>query len=195
MATRLNYLDYLDSLQALTSNITRRTQTMLSSKLLSNKRFSCMLVAKRFSSKVDNSKIGSTPNSSTPNGTTPIEASPTCSTCTWAFAIGLLGGALGVTYCDSQELQTQKALNRAERSDLELMSQRYSQASRELVDAKTHTLETEYRRSVAQGRVEYLEGYLDQVQKENDLNKKLLRGLKSSIDVGLGLEHDMDKQA
>jgi hypothetical protein len=173
---------------------------MLSSKLVASKRLTSMLFTKRFSRKVDKSKIGSTPNSSTPNsstpnGTTPIEASPTCSTCTWAFAIGLLGGALGVTYCDSQELQTQKALNRAERSDLELMSQRYSQASRELVDAKTHTLETEYRRSVAQGRVEYLEGYLDQVQKENDLNKKLLRGLKSSIDVGLGLEHDMDKQA
>ena len=75
------------------------------------------------------------------------------------------------------------------------MSQRYSQASRELVDAKTQTLETEYHRSIAQGRVEYLEGYLDQVQKENDLNKELLRALKSRIDVGLGLEHDTDKQA
>ena len=168
---------------------------MLSSKLVASKRLTSMLFTKRFSRKVDKSKIGSTPNSSTPNGTTPIEASPTCSTCTWAFAIGLLGGALGVTYCDSQELQTQKALNRAERSDYELAWQQYSQASRELVDAKAQTLETEYRRSVAQGRVEYLEGYLDQVQKENDLNKKLLRGLKSSIDVGLGLEHDMDKQA
>ena len=107
----------------------------------------------------------------------------------------MLGGGLGVHYYDSQELQTQKALNRAERSDRELVWQRYSQASRELADAKAQTLEIDDRRSFAQGRVKYLEGYLDQVQKENDLNKELLRGLRSSIDVGLGLEHDTDKQA
>ena len=169
---------------------------MLSSKLVAPKRLSSMLLTMRFSSNVGKSKIGSTPNSSTPNGTTTIEASPTCSTCTWAFVIGLLGGALGVKYCDSQELQTQKALNRAERSDRELVWQRYSQASRELVDAKAQTLETESRRSIAQDRVEHLEECLAQVQKENDLNKELLHGLKSRLDVGLGLEHDAtDKQA
>ena len=108
---------------------------------------------------------------------------------------GALGGALGVHYYDSQELQTQKALNRAERSDSELAWHRYSEVSRELAHAMTQTLETESRRSIAQDRVEHLEECLVQVQKENDLNKELLRGLKSSIDVGLGLEHDTDKQA
>ena len=107
----------------------------------------------------------------------------------------MLWGGLGVHYYDSQELQTQKALNRAERSDRELVWQRYSQASRELADAKVQTLETESRRSIAHDRVEHLEECLAQVQKENDLNNDLLRGLKSSIDVGLGLEHGTDKQA
>ena len=163
---------------------------MLSSKFVAPKRLTSMLLKKRFSSKVDKSKIGSTPN-----GTTPIEASPTCSTCTWTFVVGMLWGGLGVHYYDSQELQTQKALNRAERSDRELVWQRYSQASRELADAKVQTLETESRRSIAHDRVEHLEECLAQVQKENDLNNDLLRGLKSSIDVGLGLEHGTDKQA
>ena len=139
------------------------------------------MVAKRFSSKVDKAESNATPSSRSKFVAT--------------FVGGIAVGALSTMVYDNHERRTLKALALAERSELGIMAQRYTEAKHEVVAAKYEMSETNSRIAYLFDDWTHLKSCLAQVQKENDLNKELLRVLKSRIDVGLGLEHDTDKQA
>ena len=134
------------------------TFSMLSSKLLSNKRFPCMLVAKRFSSKVDKAKINSTPSSRSKFVAT--------------FVGGIVVGALGTMVYDNHERRTLKALALAARSELDIMAQRYTEAKDEVVAAKNELSDTKSRISYLHDELTYCKACLAEARQANRTNNE-----------------------
>ena len=98
-----------------------------------------MLVAKRFSSKVDKAESNATPSSRSKFVAT--------------FVGGIVVGALGTTVYDNHERRKVKVLALAARSELDIMAQRYTEAKDEVVAAKNELSE-------AKSRIAYLDDEL-----------------------------------
>ncbi len=105
-----------------------------------------MLVAKRFLSKVDKAESNATPTSRSKFVAT--------------FVGGIVVGALGTMVYDNHGRRTLKALALAARSELDIMSQRYTEAKDEVVAAKNELSDTKSRISYLHDELTYCKSML-----------------------------------
>ena len=115
-----------------------------------------MLVAKRFLSKVDKAESNATPTSRSKFVAT--------------FVGGIVVGALGTMVYDNHGRRTLKALALAARSELDIMSQRYTEAKDEVVAAKNELSDTKSRISYLHDELTYCKACLVEARQANRSN-------------------------
>lgn len=116
-----------------------------------------MLVAKRFSSKVDKAESNAIPSLK----------SKFVATFGW-----IVVGALGTMVYDNHERRKLTALALAERSELDIMSQRYTEAKHDVVAAKNELSETKSRLAYLDDDLRHLTACLAEARQANPTNNE-----------------------
>ena len=117
-----------------------------------------MLVAKRFSSKVDKAESNATPSSRSKFVAT--------------FVGGIVVGALGTMVYDNHERRKLTALALAERSEFDIMAQRYTEAKDEVVAAKNELSDTKSRITYLRDELTYFKACLAEARQANRTNNE-----------------------